>query len=256
MMETPILRAIERREQAYVPPVVISRQDFLTHYWDYKPGHHVTLLAPTQWGKTTLCYQLLSATATPDLPAFVLVVKPRDAVVSEWGKRLRYQTIRRWPPPWHHRLTKPRGYNVWPPHTFDPDVDDKTHRAFFRRVLMDCYRRGKRIVFCDESTGLTDDLNLKTEVVKIHKRGASMGCGMWISDQRPFYVVQTAYSQAEHLFLGNDPDVRDRKRYGEIGGIDPYIVDRATLGLQKYQWLYIRRTGPEMCIIDSEGKTA
>lgn len=77
-----------------------------------------------------------------------------------------------------------------------------------------------------------------------------MRCGMWVSDQRPFYVVQTAYSQAEHLFIGKSTDLRDRKRFGEIGGIDPILVDTETMRLEKYQWLYIRRTGPQYCVVD------
>lgn len=248
-MTTPLLREVKRREDSYTPPDVIPRAEFLTDYWDYTPGHHVTILAPTQWGKTTFCYQLLDTVSTPKLPTYVLVIKPRSPVTERWGKRLGFKTIRQWPMP--VQVVKRRGYNLWPRHTKgDPAANDKQLAAIFGRALDDLYHRGNCQILADESTGFTDDLNLARHVSTIHKRGAEMRCGMWVTDQRPFYVVQTAYSQAEHLFIGKSTDARDRKRYGEIGGIDPYVVDRATLGLEKYQWLYIRRTGPQMCIVD------
>lgn len=250
-MSSPLTEAAEKQAN-YPRPVTLSGDEFITEYWDYTSGQHVTILAPTQWGKTTLCYQLLNATANVERPAFILVVKPRDRVVTEFGKKLGFRTIRTWPPPWY--LRKQRGFNVWPAHTYNTKVDDENHEAFFRKVLEDCYKRGNDIVFADESTGITDDLNLKREVVKIHKRGAALGCGMWLTDQRPFYVAQTSYSQAEHLFLGNSADKRDRQRFGEIGGIDPFIVQSEVMKLQRFQWLYIRRTGPQMCVIDNRGE--
>ena len=54
-------------------PVVIGREEFLADYWTYKSGEHVTLIAPTQSGKTTLAFQLLARSAGPSLPAVVLV---------------------------------------------------------------------------------------------------------------------------------------------------------------------------------------
>lgn len=209
----------------------------------------MTILAPTRWGKTTLCYQLLDSVSTVKLPTYVLVIKPRSDVAREWGDQLGFKTIRQWPKP--PSLVKRRGYNIWPKHTRgDPNANDKQLAKTFGRCLDDLYHQGNCTIFADESTGFTDDLNLARHVTTIHKRGAEMGCGLWISDQRPFYVVQTAYSQAEHLFIGNSADARDRKRFGEIGGIDPFIVDRETLRLERYQWLYLRRTGPQMCIVD------
>jgi hypothetical protein len=57
------------------------------------------------------------------------------------------------------------------------------------------------------------------------------------------------YSQAQHLFLHNDPDERARKRFDEIGGVDPKVVRNTISKLDKHEWLYIRRDGPVMAIV-------
>ena len=245
------MQAVERREQSYQRPLVIPGTEFLNDYWDYSPGEHVTVLAPTTWGKTTLVYHLLDRVSTKEDPTYVLVIKPRSPVTKRWGERLGFKTVKTWPMP--PRIVRRRGYNIWPDHTRgDPAANDKQLAAIFGRALDDLYHRGNCQVFVDESTGFTQDLNLDRHVTVIHKRGAELRCGLWLTDQRPFYVVQTAYSQPQHLFLGKSTDRRDRQRFGEIGGIDPFIVDRETLRLEQFQWLYIRPrvTPAQYCVVD------
>jgi hypothetical protein len=231
---------------------VIPRQTFFDYYWEYKAGEHVTFLGPTQTGKTTLSFQLLGCTAMPDLPAVILVVKPKDGTVTKWAKRFDYRIIRDWPPPPHYRVIKPKGYVVWPRHSFNSNQDDAKHSAIMHRAINGCYKSGDKILFADETWGLTKELGLERELNRVWSRGAAMGCGLWSASQRPFAIPQLAYSSAEHLFVCNDPDERDRKRFSEIGGVDPKLVSAVSLSLQKYQWLYIRRTGPELCIVDKD----
>ena len=41
-----------------MPPLQLERQEFLDGYFDYRPGEHLSLIYPTQKGKTHLAYQL------------------------------------------------------------------------------------------------------------------------------------------------------------------------------------------------------
>jgi len=233
--------------------VRLDRGEFLREYWDYSPGEHVTILAPTGGGKTHLGYQLLAETMSEDDPAIVFVMKPRDATVEKFAKRLRLRIVREWPPPVHGRVLhgKPRGWVLWPAHSFRPRVDQARHSVIFERAILDSYRRGHRILFADETFSLEEELGLTQELRTVWTKGRSMECGLWAASQRPAFISLWAY-QAHHLFLGNDPDERARARLAEIGaGVDKGLVRATVGGLEQHEFLYINRDERTMCVISS-----
>lgn len=225
--------------------------------WRYESGEHVTILGPTGWGKTHLAYRLLGATARPRLPALALVIKPRDATVKRWAAELDMPIVHDWPLVASPLRRRRNGHTVWPRFTRDPEKDDALLYHVMKRTLRDTYARGDRIVFTDEAAGVAE---LKDPAVRnsrplavyleaLWMRGRSMGAGVWAASQRPVDIPLHAYTQASHLFLGNDPDHRGRMRYAEIGGIDPDVVKYQTARLPKWHWLYIRRDGQRACVV-------
>src|SRR6516225_7887450 len=79
---------------------VIPRNEFASRRFSYEAGQHVVFAGPTQRaGKTTLAFQLLEYIATPDLPAYVAVSKPRDKVTASEGMRLGYRQVSDYPFP-------------------------------------------------------------------------------------------------------------------------------------------------------------
>lgn len=234
-----------------------SRNDFFDRVWEYKAGEHLSLLGPTGNGKTTLAYQLLRRTATQELPGVVLVMKPRDDTADKFTRASKYRRVRSWPP--RVSLWQPGrrpGYTLWPAHSFIPELDDRQHFGIFRSVLRDTYRRGGFVVFADEVAGLMDLPNpvkggpgLDVDLNRLWMRGRSMGTGLWAATQRPAWVPLNMYQQAEHLFLSYDPDMRSRKRFEEIGGVDPDLVGSVTARLPKFSWLYVRRRDRTMCVV-------
>ena len=227
-----------------------DRQRFLTEVWDYKPGDCVTILAPYGGGKTHLAFQLLGVTATPEMPACVFVMKPRDKTVSKFIQQYKFRIIRDWPPSTiKNAIEKPPGWALWPTETDNPDVDDQRHEEIFRRAIRSLYRKGKRIIFADETYSLERELGLETDLRRVWTKGRSMETGLWAGSQRPVFISRWAL-QAQHLFLGFDPDIAMQKRYGEIGGgIDPDAV-RYTVGrLKRWEFAYINREERVMCVI-------
>jgi hypothetical protein len=238
-------------------PIRLNRASFLTDYWSYRPGQHVTFLGPTGSGKTFLKWQVLQYTASRANPVTVFATKPRDATTEKWGKKLGYRVIRDWPPPKvdFRRLgqEKPKGRILWPRHftTDDIDAEEAAHADIFRRALMGIYKSGNQIVDIDEVLDLVD-LKLHTEMRVLWTRGRSMKAGLWAGTQRPFDIPQQAYGQAQHLFVALDPDQRARDRYNEIGGFDGKELRDWCLQLQKHEFLYVCREDRTVAIIESE----
>lgn len=242
--------------------VTFDRRFFLREVWDYEPGEHVTVLAPSGGGKTYLAYQLLGETATPDVQACVIVMKPRDETVDKWNRRLKYKVVRDWPPTKISGIVskRPSGYVLWPKESEDPDETDDRHYRIFRRAILDNYyhavskkaltRSDGKIIFADEVVSLEDELGLRKELQRVWSKGRSMSCGLFAASQRPAYISRFAY-QAHHLFLGNDPDEDVQKRYGEIGGgIDKELVKALCASLKDKQFVYIHRDSKSICIVD------
>lgn len=231
-----------------------SREEFFQERWQYRTGEHVTLIGPTGSGKTYITAQLLRYSATPERPAIVLGVKPRDETLDTWAKALKYPIVREWPPTLTKRITnnKPSGWILWPKHEFDPEIDDPHLYVEFRKAILDSYKRGNRIILADEVFALATELGMKRELKTIWSRGRSMGLGVWAGTQRPREIPLHAYDQAHHLFLAHTPDEGMRERFDEIGGVDPRIVKDIVLRLGDKEFLYIRRDGHRMCLITKE----
>lgn len=238
-----------------------SRAEFATRRFDYKPGEHVVFGGPTQRGKTTLAFILLEQCATPEVPAYVAVSKPTDKVTKQEGMRLGYRRVTDWPV--SKKLSElwdgpPAGYLIWPKFG-DIDNDTANSARITRSLITDRYAAGVRnkhgILFMDDTMVKSKILGLDREMTTILAMSGAMGLGMWTFVQKPTDSGQAAiwaYGASEHVFLTKDPDRRNQARYNEIGGIDGNYVTQVTKSLKPYQFLYIKRTGSFVCIVDGE----
>jgi hypothetical protein len=247
----------------------VDRGDFIRRFWDYNRGEHVTAIEPTQGGKTHLVGQLLED-LRGEIPATMLVMKPRDATPAMWTRRLEYQEVATWPPgprwPWQR---KPDGYTLWPRQTLTDIKADNAHLTEqFRKALYHAYGNGDQIVFADEVYGLVAELGLAPELTMLWTRGSGMGAGLWAATQKPSgtqhggSIPTFMYSASTHLFLGKDTNKTNTDRFGEISGIDPREVSELVRHLPVHkitdaqgephfisEKLYIDKRGPYMAII-------
>lgn len=226
-----------------------TREEFVEWRFHYNAGDHVTFIAPTDYGKTTLCMQLLEHVVSPKLPVWNLAGKKKDKAMTEWTKRMGFRLSKSFPlAPSLTAPRKPSGYTIWPPHTGNEDIDDPLHTETFRRVIRNCAAKGNCVINLDEF-GEFKELGLDKTTRAVHRRGRSNGVGLWGGIQGPTHAETHAYSQAQHLFLGNVPDRRHQIRFGEIGGVDPDLVRQIVVQLPDFTWLYLRRRGRVMCIV-------
>lgn len=225
---------------------------FLDRVWRHRPDEHVTILGRTGSGKTQLAQDLLARTATPEYPAVVLVMKHRDETVDKWMKTVVSKRVTFWSRPvtkWQPK--QPIVYAVWPRHAFKTTIDNPHHYDVFEHAIMDNYRQGNRIVFCDEVSGL-QRLGLTDELETVWERGRGMDCSLWSASQRPTHISSHAYNQASHIFLGKITDRRAKERFGEISGVDEKLVRHTVGTLRRWEWLYIRQEDQVMCIVEAD----
>jgi hypothetical protein len=242
---------------------VIPRTEFCAQRWHYKPGDHVVFAGPSQRaGKTTLAFALLEYTATPALPVYVSVSKPRDPVTTSEGKRLGYRRVADYPIPRKFReMTaegKPSGYLIWPDMT-DPDTAMTNASKVTARLIDGIYAKGARkenaIIFLQDTVTKSKVLGLDRPMVMVLTMSGAMGVGGWFEIQKPSDAGKAAlwsYPNCEHIFISKDPVKSNRDYYDEIGGIDPGIVSKVSMTLKPYQFLYLERTHGYMAIVDSK----
>jgi hypothetical protein len=248
-------------EETWIP-VVIGRDDFARNYWDYEPGEHVLFAGPTQLaGKTTLAFQLLEYTATPECPAYIAVSKPRDPVTAKEMKRLNYRLVTDWPPPpkLQHMFTdKPAGFVIWPEFG-DINKDIPNAATVTKRLLDDRYAKGvkgkKGILVMDDTVVKSKLLGLDREMTTHIAMAGAMDLGGWYFVQKPTDSGRASvwsYGNAAHIFLSREPDRRNRIRYDEIGGFESHQIAEIVRQLGSFQFLYIQRKGSRMCVVDKD----
>ncbi len=232
-----------------------EREEFLRDRFVYQPGEHLSVIEPTQGGKTTLLFQLLATEPETEFPPVMLVAKPADPVVSNGLRNLDYRTIDTWPPPWSP-FSKPAGYALWPKHLKNvaPKKNHEHLARIFEKCLADRFWKGGSIIVADEIYFHCVVLGLQANVTDWWTQSSGMGGALWSATQKPSGTQQGTiptfmYSAPVHTFLGRDPDKRNRDRFGEIGGADPKLIGEQTLALQPYEKLYLKDHGRSMCIV-------
>jgi hypothetical protein len=218
-----------------VEPVDLHRmamKDFIADYYAPEPGHHTAEVGPNGCGKTTVGMQLLAATTAqhPGTRGVAVVMKPHKGAKSDGRRATGDRTvaaltaqhggkiIRDWPPPIIPWRKEPPFWALWPPHEGEPDIDDANHYRIFRKCLIDCYKKGDSVVFCDEAAGLSADLDLKAEMRQTLQRGRSLKASMILATQRPVDVPRSMFTEAKHFFLWRMNDAREYEVIRDIGG--------------------------------------
>ena len=248
-------------------PEHFDLEDFRSRHFDYGDGHHVAVFGPTQIaGKSTLSFALLESVVQhhPEIRPVTLSMKHRDRVIAHWTKRLGFRETPKWPPDTKLREipalggTRPPGYTLWPPQTLsDVEADNALLEREFTKAITWNRKHVPSITHANELYGMLAELNLRRLLTAVVTRDSIAGHGLWYESQKPsgtqgISIPGFFFNSAEHMFLSKDGEERNRKRYAEIAcGISERAIERETLNLDPFSWLYIRRSGPQWAIVDA-----
>ena len=247
------------------------RDEFLDERFSYEPGEHAAYIEPTQGGKTHLCYQMLDRAMqqNPHLRTVSLMPKSRDPATWQWSERLNLKVIDNWPPPKGWFSEDPRGYVLWPKHLKGvPAEQNRAHVAdILRKCLYDQFQRGESITVADDIYVIAVLMGLNPECEEFWVAGGGGGAGLWSTLQKPSgtvgggHVSTFVYNAPTHLMLGYDPVEQNRKRFADIGGVDPKTIGGIVENLPRHriqtpggiknvsEKLYIHKGGPYLGIV-------
>lgn len=238
---------------------LFERKEFCSERWDYKKGEHVVFGGPSTKGKTKLCFDLLTYTCSPTLPAYVAQSKPTDRETREGAERLHFRVVEDWPAPRQVKELwdgKPSGYLIKPPFG-DIDKDMDRCSVITARLLNDRYTAGVKgqngILIMDDTMVKAKIMGLDKQMVTILAMAGAMGIGEWVFVQKPTDSGRTplwAYENSTHCFFTKGGDAKMLARYAEIGGEHGPLIKAVVPTLGQYQFLYFHKSEGWVCIVD------
>lgn len=230
--EQPALEVVDisGRRQPLQFAKEVSWDDFVSFYFRWEQGEHITLIGPTGQGKTTLALSLLK------MRDYVMAIatKQRDPVLYEL-ERMGYQRVREFgelpaevSPKIVLAANLPRGTESLP-----------EQKRIVHNALTAVYVQGGWTVFLDEARYVTEYLKQEKEVELLWQQGRSSGISVLAAAQRPAWVPLSAFSQATHLFLWRTSDQRDLERIGGLGAHDSRAIAAEVATLPRFTVLYL-----------------
>jgi hypothetical protein len=179
------------------------------------------------------------------------------------AKKYRLRMVETLPSHTRQRLDAKRGYNgyIIAPLVKPSNVADETEKlhSAFTRAISQNYRtvKHKTITHINEAHQVQAELKLKEDVEAPLMRGGPDNA-VWQEAQRGRYLSYHTYSAPEHIFIFLDPDSDNRKRYADLGVMDPkelyYLssnlrTKRVADGRTISECLYIRRGSGDVYVV-------
>lgn len=207
----------------------------------WKPGEHVSVIAPTGAGKTTLVGGLLQ------LRRYVLAIDPKggDSTLSGLG----FPRLSTWPGEKrvadlvraNDEENRPSRFVVGP--RVSKHEDHQTLRDVTKDALDSAYNMGGWTVYADELQIMTDHrmMNLRKEADRMLIAARDKGLSFVSSYQAPSWVTPHAAKMSTWVFVSYTRDTDVVNRLAEILGRPKAEIRGAVAGLDRYSWLCVGR---------------
>jgi hypothetical protein len=204
----------------------------------WEQGDHLTCIAPTKWGKTTMMVELLELRRC--IVAFG--VKKRDDTMTRMMRELGMTRQKRM---LNHDLAN--RIALWPDLKGVGKGFQKDQREIFEHAINTIFVIGGTCLYADEVVYLCEQLGLETDLKMILNQARSSFITMVACTQRPAFIPLAFYDQATHLLIGKDNDERNIARLAGLTGEAKNRVRMEIPRLQKHEFLYINRDNDFRC---------
>lgn len=202
----------------------------------WRQGEHVTAVAPTGAGKTTLFSELMPYRKWN----IMLGTKPDD---DTYRKILRngFKRI--------ERITEATpthtNYLLWPHQRPTIRETMAVQRAVFLEAMDTIVNQRSWTVWVDESKYMAQNLGLNRELTYCLEQLRSINATVISGAQRPAFLPLSALSSATHIFLWKSLLRQDAQRLADIGGIDVKELTEELKSLGKFEFVYVKTRGTE-----------
>lgn len=193
-------------------------------------GQHLTAVARTQYGKTTLVTELLPRR---DYVA-MFATKREDPIYKKLEREYGFVTVDRF----EADPDGPQKIIFKPPLRGTSAEDLLEQREAFREGLTAIYNEGGWCVWANEVRYLTDNLKLRADMEVLWLQGATLGITVVAETQRPVSIPILAFD-AHHLFFWKNADKKDLVTMTEYTGVNTDVTQVTLPRLPRYEALYI-----------------
>lgn len=211
----------------------------------WAPGEHLSVIAPTGAGKTTLVGGLL------DLRRYVLALDPKGGDSTLTG--LGYDRLTKWPKEKELSATvakndedgKVSRFLVGPAIKHRDDVPKL--REVTRQALVGAFNMGGWTVYADELQIMTDPrmMNLRRECDEILIAARDKGLSFVSSYQAPSWVTPHAAKMSTWVAVSYTRDTDVVNRLAEVLGRPKAEIRGALSALDPFSWLFVGRNPRE-----------